>query len=144
MALQFLKHRFYESHNFPSTLGGFFCWHKCKAQPRAVLPISLQRSQLLRHSEDSQPFMDLLLTCRGCTLNLTRGPLVMGIVNLSTDSFSGDGKPGVDAALGHAEHLLNDGAELIDVGAETARTNRPPIPVADEIALLAPFITRFC
>lgn len=60
-------------------------------------------------------------------------PVVMGIVNLTEDSFSGDGV-GVDttAALGHAAALRDAGATIIDVGGETARADRPVMNPVEE------------
>lgn len=70
-------------------------------------------------------------------------PLVMGIVNLVADSFSGDGVTDIDAALARARQQIADGAEIIDIGAESARTNRGPIPEAEEAAQLSRFIERW-
>jgi dihydropteroate synthase len=64
----------------------------------------------------------------------------MGIVNLNDDSFSGDGTLEAAAALAQAEQMLRDGADIIDIGAESARTNRAPITVEQEVARLAPFM----
>lgn len=70
-------------------------------------------------------------------------PLIMGIVNLVADSFSGDGVTDIDAALARARQQIADGAEIIDIGAESARTNRGPIPEAEEAAQLRRFIERW-
>jgi dihydropteroate synthase len=67
----------------------------------------------------------------------------MGIVNLAADSFSGDGLPELDAALERARQHLADGAEIIDIGAESARTNRAAISEKDEAAPLLRFIERW-
>ncbi len=67
----------------------------------------------------------------------------MGIVNLGADSFSGDGLPDLDAALARAGEMIGEGAEIIDVGAESARANRGPIPEAEEAAHLCAFIARW-
>ena len=83
------------------------------------------------------------LIARGLTLEWPRRPLIMGIVNLSADSFSGDGLADVGAALEKARGLVADGAEIIDVGAESARTNRAPISEAEEAAQLVRFIERW-
>jgi dihydropteroate synthase len=72
-----------------------------------------------------------------------RRPLVMGIVNLNDDSFSADGRLDVDEAIRHARGLVIEGADLIDVGGESARTNRPEITEQEEIDRVAPFIGRF-
>lgn len=67
----------------------------------------------------------------------------MGIVNLSTDSFSGDGVAGVDAALALARQRVAEGADVIDIGAESAGTRRGVIPAQEEAAALIPFVERF-
>ena len=72
-------------------------------------------------------------------LRVPRRPLVMGIVNVNDDSFSGDGTLDVDAALRHAARQAEAGADVIDVGAESARTNRRAIPAADEAARFREF-----
>ncbi len=83
------------------------------------------------------------LLARGHTLEWPRPPLIMGIVNLSVDSFSGDGLADLDAALEKARSLIADGAEIIDIGAESARTNRAPISEEEEAAQLVRFIERW-
>jgi dihydropteroate synthase len=67
-------------------------------------------------------------------------PVVMGIVNLSADSFSGDGVATVDEGLRRAEAQLAEGADWIDVGAESARTNREAISEEEEISRLVGFV----
>lgn len=64
----------------------------------------------------------------------------MGIVNLCADSFSGDGIPDPVRALAHAEALVAEGAEIIDIGAESARTNRAAIEESEEADRLAAFV----
>lgn len=83
------------------------------------------------------------LVARGKTITFPRRPLIMGIVNLSIDSFSGDGLATVDAALARAHELISDGAEIIDVGAESARTNRAAISEQEEATPLLEFTQRF-
>lgn len=67
-------------------------------------------------------------------------PQVMGIVNLVADSFSGDGIVDVSQALAHARDLVKQGADIIDIGAESARTNRGPISEEDEAQQLIAFL----
>lgn len=74
------------------------------------------------------------------TFDFPRAPLVMGIVNLGADSFSGDGLPDIDAALARARQLVAEGADIVDIGAESARTNRGPLPAVEEAAQLIRFI----
>ena len=68
-------------------------------------------------------------------------PLVMGIVNLTDDSFSGEGVgTDVSAAVAHAERLRSEGADIIDVGAETARASRPQMEARAEAAIAGPVV----
>ncbi|MEP6670750.1 MAG: dihydropteroate synthase [Chthoniobacter sp.] len=83
------------------------------------------------------------LVLRDVSIEFPVRPLVMGIVNLVADSFSGDGVTDIDAALTRARQQLADGADIIDIGAESARTNRGPIPEEEEAAQLRRFIERW-
>jgi dihydropteroate synthase len=78
----------------------------------------------------------VILRAAGRRLELGGRPLLMGIVNASPDSFSGDGA----ATLEHARGLLAAGADLLDVGGETARGDRPAVGVEEEIARVLPLI----
>ena len=83
------------------------------------------------------------LIARGRTVEFPRRPLVMGIVNLCADSFSGDGLLDAGLALQQARRMVADGADLIDVGGESAGTQRPPMSETNEISNLLPFVRRF-
>ena len=72
-----------------------------------------------------------------------RRPLVMGIVNVNDDSFSGDGTLDFETATVQARAQVAAGADVIDVGAESARTNRSVIPVDEEIRRFAGFLDRW-
>lgn len=85
----------------------------------------------------------MLLRTLRYKLSFPRRPLVMGIVNINDDSFSGDGSLNVDHAIAQAQAFVSAGADIIDAGGESARTNRGPISVAEEISRLTPFVTRF-
>jgi dihydropteroate synthase len=70
-----------------------------------------------------------------------RRTLIMGIMNLTPDSFSDGGSlPGVDDALRRAETLLNEGADVLDLGAESTRPGAAPVAAADELARLLPVV----
>ncbi|MEM7383969.1 MAG: dihydropteroate synthase [Verrucomicrobiota bacterium] len=69
-----------------------------------------------------------------------RRPLIMGIVNVNDDSFSGDGTLNFEKARGLAARAVADGADIIDVGAESARTNRGPVSVEEEVDRLKGFL----
>lgn len=67
----------------------------------------------------------------------------MGIVNVNDDSFSGDGTLDVGAAVEIARGQVRAGADVIDVGAESARTNRGAVEVAEEIRRFEGFLNRW-
>ena len=73
-------------------------------------------------------------------IDLTQ-PQVMGIVNVTPDSFS-DGGSHADpmSAVKHAELLLSQGAHILDVGGESTRPGAPPVPLAEELARVVPVV----
>ena len=78
--------------------------------------------------------------CGRFVLNAER-PLIMGIVNLSDDSFSGDGLCGdAGKAIAHGLRLIGEGAHILDLGAESSRPGALPVPVQQEIDRLLPVI----
>lgn len=82
----------------------------------------------------------MILHARGRPIAFPRRPLVMGILNLNDDSFSGDGSLDPLWAADRAREMVAEGADIVDVGAESARTNRAAISEDEEIARLAPFL----
>jgi dihydropteroate synthase len=77
------------------------------------------------------------------TLELGPRPLLMGIVNASPDSFSDGGlHAGLEAQLELARELHAAGADILDIGGESASTGRPPVAEQEEIARVAPLIER--
>ncbi len=68
-------------------------------------------------------------------------PQVMGIVNVTPDSFSAGGQHASStAALRHCEVLLRDGADLLDIGGESTRPGSPPVPLDEELARVLPVV----
>jgi dihydropteroate synthase len=76
-------------------------------------------------------------------IEFPRRPLVMGIVNVNDDSFSGDGTLEIEAALAQAKRQAEEGADIIDVGAESARTNRAAVAVEEEVRRFREFLVRW-
>lgn len=73
-------------------------------------------------------------------IDLTQ-PKVMGIVNVTPDSFSDGGQHGSTmAALKHCEQLIRDGADILDIGGESTRPGAPPLSLADELARVIPVL----
>ena len=68
-------------------------------------------------------------------------PLVMGILNVTPDSFSDGGEfLSTDAALRHAEKLISEGVDIIDIGGESTRPGSQAVSIEDEIARVVPVI----
>jgi dihydropteroate synthase len=79
--------------------------------------------------------------CRDVTFELDGRVLVMGIVNVTPDSFSDGGRyldPG--AALGRCRELLDEGADLLDLGAESTRPGSAAVPAAEQWRRLEPVL----
>jgi dihydropteroate synthase len=83
------------------------------------------------------------LTAAGHALELGSRPWLMGVVNASPDSFSdGSRYMTFEQRLRLAEELLGSGADILDIGGESATTNRPPVEVDEEIERVVPLIER--
>ena len=68
-------------------------------------------------------------------------PVVMGIVNVTPDSFSDGGNfLNMDLAVKHAGKLVSEGADILDIGGESTRPGSVPVTAADEIARVIPVI----
>ncbi|MCD6044461.1 MAG: folP, partial [Burkholderiales bacterium] len=84
----------------------------------------------------------LMLRCGRFTLPLDR-PLLMGVVNVTPDSFSDGGRfldPG--AAASHARRLVEEGADLIDVGGESTRPGAAPVSEQEELDRILPLLEK--
>jgi dihydropteroate synthase len=69
-------------------------------------------------------------------------PVVMGILNLTPDSFSDGGKfVAAEAALSHAKRMAAEGCDIIDVGGESTRPGAVPVSEAEELARIEPILT---
>jgi dihydropteroate synthase len=84
----------------------------------------------------------LSLRCRDKTLDLSR-PLVMGVLNVTPDSFSDGGRyQTLEAAVAHGVRLAEEGAALIDVGGESTRPGADPVALEEELRRVVPVIER--
>ncbi|MGI6590844.1 MAG: dihydropteroate synthase [Eggerthellaceae bacterium] len=73
----------------------------------------------------------------------SRLPIIMGILNVTPDSFSDGGKwSDPDAAVSHAKEMVDQGALIIDVGGESTRPGADPVSIEDEKARVLPVVTR--
>ncbi|HDO34378.1 MAG TPA: dihydropteroate synthase, partial [Chromatiales bacterium] len=80
----------------------------------------------------------MILDCAGKSLDLG-SPRVMGVLNVTPDSFSDGGRfLDPEAAVAHAHAMVAEGAALIDVGAESTRPGAAPVTAGEEITRLVP------
>jgi dihydropteroate synthase len=86
------------------------------------------------------PINAATLTCGRFVLPLSR-PLVMGIVNVTPDSFQQEGRHSDSmSAVLHARRLIDEGADILDIGAESTRPGAVPIGIEEELARLIPVL----
>jgi dihydropteroate synthase len=90
-----------------------------------------------------EPAPKRIWRCGRFELPLDR-PLVMGILNVTPDSFSDGGSfDDPAAAVNRAERIIAEGATILDVGGESTRPGAEPVPVAAELSRVRPVIMRF-
>jgi dihydropteroate synthase len=81
------------------------------------------------------------LQCGRFGYNLAQRPLVMGILNVTPDSFSDGGRyQTLEFAVERAEQMIKDGADIIDIGGESTRPGSPSVPVDEELRRVMPAI----
>lgn len=66
----------------------------------------------------------------------------MGVVNVSPDSFSGDGVAGVEEALARARALVDQGADMVDIGGESTRPASEPLSIREELERVIPMVEK--
>lgn len=89
------------------------------------------------------PYRAIRWQLRSRTLNLPARPLLMGIVNVTPDSFSDGGQfIRADAALELAVALDRDGADILDIGGESTRPNSHPVSAEEELRRVLPVVTE--
>jgi dihydropteroate synthase len=78
---------------------------------------------------------------RGSTLDFTRAGQLMGILNVTPDSFSDSGNClEFTAAMAHARRLITEGAAVIDVGGESSRPGSEPVSLEEELRRVTPVV----
>lgn len=83
----------------------------------------------------------MILKCRDKNIELGKKTLIMGILNVTPDSFSDGGKyNNLDSALEQAKKMIEDGADIIDIGGESTRPGHTQISVEEEIERVVPVI----
>ncbi|MEQ1853190.1 MAG: dihydropteroate synthase [Chthoniobacteraceae bacterium] len=87
----------------------------------------------------------MIWSTRHREFDLTQRGAIMGILNVTPDSFSDGGRwVDLDAAVGHARQMIEQGAEIVDVGGESTRPGAKPVAAEEELRRVAPVIGRLC
>ena len=103
--------------------------------------VSVIRRGLVLTMATSSSSRSLMVTARSQTLRLGSRPLMMGILNVTPDSFSDGGAyVTVEQALHHARQMQEEGADIIDIGAESSRPGAQPIDESEELRRLIPVL----
>lgn len=85
------------------------------------------------------------LKARGRVISLDHRPLIMGVLNVTPDSFSDGGRYlATDAAVSRALEMVAEGADLIDIGAESTRPGADPVEETEELSRLVPVVEAVC
>ncbi len=114
--------------------------HKLRMQPFGLPQMAEDIKVALSNKEYRAPRE---LRCRDKSLIMGERTLVMGILNLTPDSFSDGGSFNqVDKAVRHAYQLIEDGADILDIGAESTRPQSVPVDAVEEIARLKPVLKK--
>ena len=105
---------------------------------------ALAEAWLDRLTRPRAPFAGLSmdgLAMNGLAMNGLAGPHIMGIVNVTPDSFSDGGQNyAADTALAHARQMAAEGAAILDIGGESTRPGAAPVSRAEELARIRPVI----
>lgn len=113
---------------------------KLKMQPFGLPSLAIAIKQLLQNAEGLKPYE---LKCREKSLTLGERTLIMGILNVTPDSFSDGGRFNrIDVALEHAHRMVDEGADIIDIGAESTRPTATKISAEEEMDRLLPILER--
>ena len=118
---------------------------KLKKQPFGLDKLAEELSLVLENYQRN----NYIIKLNGHSLNLNKKTLIMGIVNLTPDSFSGDGlyknsklKDEIPKIIEYVEKMVKDGADIIDLGGQSSRPGSRPIPVKEELKRTIPVIKK--
>lgn len=111
---------------------------KLSAQPFGLKAVGKEIRDVLENSLGVPP----PIKAGPHVLNFSKSPLIMGIINVTPDSFSGDGIGGhsADMILRKAENLLHEGADILDIGGESTRPGAAPVSFEEEKTRMVPAI----
>lgn len=115
---------------------------KIKLQPFGLNNLSQELDENIKNYSKN----NFTLSLRSSFLDLGNQARIMGIINLTPDSFSGDGlyknhsKNYLDLALGKAKKMVSDGSSIIDLGGQSSRPGAKPVSAKEEISRTLPVV----
>jgi len=110
---------------------------KVSGQPFGLSELALDLPKLLENAEKQAPAMLI----KGGELGLSRRPLLMGIINCTPDSFYDGGKyDSCEDAINRGRKLIEDGADILDIGGESTRPGSEGVSESEEIERVLPVI----
>lgn len=111
---------------------------KLRLQPFGLSRLGEEIRRVLENTEGRRPYV---LNCRGRQLVIGERTLVMGVLNVTPDSFSDGGRyTTVEAAKARALEMVEEGADIIDVGGESTRPGHTPVDAAEEMRRVLPVL----
>lgn len=111
---------------------------KLRQQPFGLKQLAVELKELIDQKEKPQKFY---LKFKDKTLDLSSRTHIMGILNVTPDSFSDGGKfLSTDSAIAHAIKMAEAGADMIDIGAESTRPGAMPISESEELDRILPVL----
>ncbi|MHB9093229.1 MAG: dihydropteroate synthase, partial [Eubacteriales bacterium] len=114
---------------------------KLRAQPFGLSKLAELLCQAMGNLDSS--CRQLGLNCRGYQLPLGERTIVMGILNITPDSFSDGGQFfDLDVAVEHALEMVEQGADIIDIGGESTRPKASPLPLEAELERVMPVLKK--
>ena len=106
-----------------------------------VHPITKKTIKEMLAAVDTQDCVRVFPLNDGNVLNLEDRVLIMGILHVTPDSFSDGGKRNnVDKAVEHVKTMIDEGADIIDIGGESTRPGAAPVTIEEEIHRVVPVI----
>lgn len=113
---------------------------KLKMQPFGLARLAGKIKAVLENLEGRRPYT---LDCRGKTLIIGKRTLVMGVLNVTPDSFSDGGRyVKVEDAVKRARQMVDEGADIIDIGGESTRPGHTPVGPDEELRRVMPVLER--
>ena len=115
---------------------------KLKVQPFGLNKLGMEiKENIVNYNKNN-----FILKLRQCSLNLSKRTHIMGVINLTPDSFSGDGlykvgsKEHLNLALEKAKQMAKDGADIIDLGGQSSRPGAKEITLKEELLRTVPVV----